>query len=42
MRIPITMEILKAKEWLHGADHICVVSHESPDGDAVGSVLGMT
>jgi phosphoesterase RecJ-like protein len=42
MRTPIIVEILKAKEWLHGADHICVVSHESPDGDAVGSVLGMT
>ena len=38
----MTTEILKAKEWLHGADHICVVGHESPDGDAVGSVLGMT
>ena len=42
MRMPVSKEILKAKEWLHGADHICVVGHESPDGDAVGSVLGMT
>jgi phosphoesterase RecJ-like protein len=38
----VATEILKAKEWLHEADHICVVSHESPDGDAVGSVLGLT
>ncbi len=42
MMIPMATEILKAKEWLHGADHICVVGHESADGDAVGSVLGMT
>ena len=35
-------ELRKAKKWLHGADHICILSHVSPDGDAVGSVLGLT
>ncbi len=35
-------ELRKAKQWLHAADHICVLSHASPDGDAVGSVLGLT
>tara|TARA_B100000700_G_scaffold219363_1_gene241299 strand:- start:476 stop:1453 length:978 start_codon:yes stop_codon:yes gene_type:complete len=35
-------EVLKAKEWLFRADHVCVLSHESPDGDAVGSALGIS
>lgn len=35
-------ELRKARQWLHAADHICVLGHASPDGDAVGSVLGLT
>ncbi len=35
-------ELHKAKQLLHGAEHICVMGHTSPDGDAVGSVLGLT
>ena len=35
-------ELRKARRWLHAAEHICVVSHTSPDGDAVGSMLGLT
>ncbi|HJO34049.1 MAG TPA: DHH family phosphoesterase [Anaerolineales bacterium] len=34
-------ELRKARDWLHAAEHICVLSHTSPDGDAVGSVLGL-
>ena len=34
-------DIQTAKQWLHGAEHICILGHESPDGDAVGSVLGL-
>ena len=35
-------DLRKAKQWLGAAKHICVLSHISPDGDAVGSVLGLT
>ena len=34
-------ELRRAKGWLQDAEHICVLSHTSPDGDAVGSVLGL-
>ena len=34
-------ELHRARGWLHDAEHICVMSHTSPDGDAVGSVLGL-
>ncbi len=35
-------ELRKTRRWLHSAEHICVLSHMSPDGDAVGSALGLT
>ncbi len=34
-------EIARARRRLAAAQHVAVVSHERPDGDAVGSVLAM-
>lgn len=35
-------EIERARAMLTAATHVAVVSHERPDGDAVGSLLGLT
>lgn len=35
-------DIARAAELLKGAQHIAVLSHERPDGDAVGSMLALT
>ena len=34
-------KIQQAKKWLDEAENIVIVSHSSPDGDAVGSSLGL-
>lgn len=34
-------EFLKAKNAFDNAEKICIISHRSPDGDAVGSNLGL-
>lgn len=34
-------EFVKAKDALMGADKICIISHRSPDADAVGSNLAL-
>jgi phosphoesterase RecJ-like protein len=35
-------EVLKARRRLAAAQHVAVVSHERPDGDAVGSLLALS
>lgn len=35
-------EVERARAMLSAAAHVAVVSHERPDGDAVGSLLGLT
>jgi bifunctional oligoribonuclease and PAP phosphatase NrnA len=39
---PKSADIQRAAGALAGAEHILVVSHERPDGDAVGSILGLS
>lgn len=36
------IDLREATESLDLARHICVISHISPDGDAIGSLLGLT
>jgi phosphoesterase RecJ-like protein len=38
----VTTDVEQARALLEGASAIAVVSHERPDGDAVGSMLGLT
>ena len=35
------MDLSKLKEKLHSAKNICIVSHKNPDGDAIGSSIGL-
>lgn len=35
------MGLSKLKEKLHSAKNICIVSHKNPDGDAIGSSIGL-
>ncbi len=34
-------KILQAKNWLEASENIVIISHTSPDGDAVGATLAM-
>ncbi len=34
-------KVQQAKNWIDDADNIVIISHSSPDGDAVGSSLGL-
>ena len=34
-------DLEKAAELINSADKICITSHRSPDGDAIGSSLAM-
>ena len=38
----IELDLSQTLAMLQEARHICVMSHASPDGDAVGSLLGLT
>ncbi|MCB0479084.1 MAG: bifunctional oligoribonuclease/PAP phosphatase NrnA [Crocinitomicaceae bacterium] len=33
--------VLQAKNWIESAKHIVIIGHKSPDGDSVGSSLGL-
>ena len=35
-------DITKVKEWLSEVNNVVIVSHVSPDGDAIGSTLGLS
>ncbi|WP_069649562.1 DHH family phosphoesterase [Caloranaerobacter ferrireducens] len=41
MRMKINDEIKKLKQKLDEAEYICLVSHIHPDGDSIGSLLGL-
>ncbi|MEZ4936927.1 MAG: bifunctional oligoribonuclease/PAP phosphatase NrnA [Crocinitomicaceae bacterium] len=34
-------DVIKAKNWIHDAEKIVIIGHKSPDGDSVGSSLGL-
>ena len=42
MQIPDEPSLIQARTLLASAKHVCVVSHHNPDGDALGSMLGLT
>lgn len=33
--------ILQSKKWIESAHHIVIIGHKSPDGDSIGSSLGL-
>ena len=36
-----TSDIITAKEWLTEPKKIVIIPHKNPDGDAMGSALGL-